>query len=187
MGEDFSAAHSMDTEWFAVDRDGQVALFISGENGSVADAAADINVDDVLRALGGNWTEDMEDDWDVQLPELARLGLHVYQDDTEWFSGPYVRTHRPERPLHVDQLPPQLREQVKEVRYDDLRFADKGVLQPCDHAEGHAWGLGYLAEDRKTVRPVPGKEEKYREYIERLRRDHPDVLKDFQIEGLEGT
>ena len=30
----------MDTEWFAVDRDGRVALFDSGENGGVADGAA---------------------------------------------------------------------------------------------------------------------------------------------------
>lgn len=37
---DFPAAHSMDTDWFAVDRDGRVALFDSGENGAVADGSA---------------------------------------------------------------------------------------------------------------------------------------------------
>jgi hypothetical protein len=28
---DFSAAHSMDTSWFAIDQDGHVAYFDSGE------------------------------------------------------------------------------------------------------------------------------------------------------------
>jgi hypothetical protein len=32
---DFPAAHSMDTEWFAVDKDGHVASFSSGEEGAV--------------------------------------------------------------------------------------------------------------------------------------------------------
>ncbi len=37
---DFPAAHSMDTAWCAVDRDGHVALFDSGENGAVAEGSA---------------------------------------------------------------------------------------------------------------------------------------------------
>src|SRR3569833_2795058 len=37
---DYPAAHSMDTEWFAVDRDGYVAVFETGEAGAMpADAA----------------------------------------------------------------------------------------------------------------------------------------------------
>ncbi len=32
---DFPAGHSMDTDWFAVDKDGNVAIFDSGENGAV--------------------------------------------------------------------------------------------------------------------------------------------------------
>lgn len=32
---DFPAAHSMDTEWFATDADGNVAIFWSGEEGAV--------------------------------------------------------------------------------------------------------------------------------------------------------
>jgi hypothetical protein len=39
MREDFPAAHSMDTEWFAVDADGRVALFQSGEGGPVPETA----------------------------------------------------------------------------------------------------------------------------------------------------
>jgi hypothetical protein len=36
---DFPAAHSMDTTWFAVDRDGHVAVFETGESGAVPTAA----------------------------------------------------------------------------------------------------------------------------------------------------
>lgn len=36
---DHPAAHSMDTEWFAVDRDGHVGHFVSGEAGAVPDGA----------------------------------------------------------------------------------------------------------------------------------------------------
>src|SRR5262245_34548238 len=39
MEPDFPAAHSMDTEWFAVDRDGHVACFDSGTMGAVAAGA----------------------------------------------------------------------------------------------------------------------------------------------------
>ena len=38
MDMDFPAAHSMDTVWFAVDRDGHVACFDSSEDGTVPEA-----------------------------------------------------------------------------------------------------------------------------------------------------
>jgi hypothetical protein len=177
----------MDTEWFAVDGDGQVALFTSGENGSVPNDALPADIDEVLRVLGSTLSlEDLEDlEWDDTLAELARLGLHIYVDDTDWFSGPYVRAWRPKTPLHVDQLPPELRQQVKTVQFSDLRFATQDVLQPCDHAEGYAWASGYLAEDRKTARPIPGKEKEFREDMERMRQEYPEEYKKYHIEGLD--
>jgi hypothetical protein len=184
MGEDFPAAHSMDTDWFAVDRDGQVALFISGENGSVVGDASQGDVNALLSALGSKLSFETHDEGAI-LPELERRGLHVYVDDSDWFSGPYVRTRRPGKPLHVDQLPPRLRAQVKAVRFDDLRFADKDVLQPCDHAEGYAWPSGYLSEDRKTAHPIPGKEAEFRTDMERMRQEHPEVFKKYRIEGFD--
>lgn len=51
LGRDYPAAHSMDTEWFAVDCDGHVALFSSGENGAVADDA-ETDAEGTLRRLG---------------------------------------------------------------------------------------------------------------------------------------
>jgi hypothetical protein len=40
MGLDYPAAHSMDTIWYAVDRDGHIAVFDSGEDGAVPQVAA---------------------------------------------------------------------------------------------------------------------------------------------------
>jgi hypothetical protein len=48
MQPDYPAAHSMDVEWFAVDRCGHVALFDGGEDGPVPWAAD--RVEDVLEA-----------------------------------------------------------------------------------------------------------------------------------------
>jgi hypothetical protein len=40
MSEDFPAAHSMDSVWFAVDQDGRVAIFSTGEAGAMPEDAA---------------------------------------------------------------------------------------------------------------------------------------------------
>jgi len=62
---DFPAAHSMDSAWFAVDADGHVARFDTGENGAVPHAAA---------PGGGNF----EPDFDALLLDalLAGIALH---------------------------------------------------------------------------------------------------------------
>ena len=39
MADDFPAAHSMDSYWFAVDRDGRVAVFATGEAGAMPQQA----------------------------------------------------------------------------------------------------------------------------------------------------
>jgi hypothetical protein len=177
MDADFPAAHSMDTEWFAVDQDGQVALFVSGADGSVPDGAPAADLGEVLRTLGGSETA-------IELfPELARLGLHVYEVASYFFSGPYRRTHRPPGPLHVDQLPPRLRQQAKIVRFDGLRFEEKELLQPCDYTACSANEVAYLAEDGKTIRPVPGREKEYRRAIAYLRQRHPEQCRKYCFEG----
>jgi hypothetical protein len=186
MDADFPAAHSMDTQWFAVDRDGHVALFITGEAGSVADGAGEGDVDEVLRALGSKQTaEGLDYDEEAIGRELARLGLHVYEDASEWFSGPYQRAHKPRKPLHVDQLPPALRDDIKAMRFDGLSFAEKKLLQPCEYTKGVAWSAAYVAEDGKTVRPIPGFEEDYRKEVRQALGEDPEELKDYRFEGLE--
>jgi hypothetical protein len=55
----FPAAHSMDTTWFAIDADGYVGVFDSGEGGAVPDELTSVDrsrceiesIDDVISAL----------------------------------------------------------------------------------------------------------------------------------------
>ena len=52
MEPDYPAAHSMDTTFFAVDADGRVAIFTTGENGHVPITASGRNAG-VPAAFGG--------------------------------------------------------------------------------------------------------------------------------------
>ena len=46
---DYPAAHSMDTKWFAIDKDGNIGVFDSGENGAVPDSSYRVEIlDDLL-------------------------------------------------------------------------------------------------------------------------------------------
>lgn len=73
---DFPAAHSMDSTWFAVDRDGHVALFGTGEAGAMPGDAATDEEEGLTDKLVG------------ALPRTGALhdpaaGIQVYGDGTE--------------------------------------------------------------------------------------------------------
>jgi len=67
---DFPAAHSMDSAWFAVDADGKVGRFDTGEDGAVPNAAA---------GAGGNF----EPDFDLLLVEGLLAGLALRDELVE--------------------------------------------------------------------------------------------------------
>jgi hypothetical protein len=241
MDQDYPAAHSMDTVWFAVDRDGHVAFFDSGEAGAVPETAAeDVNLapvrgsrpaDEIVYDLQGcllpgreapaghhiRLTRDEEpwvllflDSADAVREELAAgsaralaarvgvavsferlprdvaarlhdagrclgcfysyeagvvrtnperdpaaLGLFVYDHLCEnWTSGPYGRVRIPRAPLHIDQLPPAVREQVLRVRFQTLCFQDTPHIQPVEHMQCNSWEQDYLTADGKERRDM---------------------------------
>jgi hypothetical protein len=246
MEPDYPAAHSMDTYWFAVDRDGHVAVFDSGEagavpmtvcndeNGQVSErlretlpaggviydlasrvlpAAADhlrldrawlvdypvllflTALDPVRDALAAGRAEQVkaiegvavilrgisEEELNGYLASphfrgcinlyseeesptsLANRGLYEYGHITEnWISGPYGREVLPERPLHVDQLPPDLRDRIDGPRLP-LCFAEAPRIQPVELAECASWEPAYLDVTGRHIRPLPGKEDEYAE------------------------
>lgn len=53
--QDFPAAHSMDTEWFAVDADGNIALFDSGEGGAVPESNDMLQKDAQAKGMSMTW------------------------------------------------------------------------------------------------------------------------------------
>ena len=251
MEPDYPAAHSMDTTFFAVDRDGHVALFNTGEAGCVPENACQnenilrtltgvlprceiiydpagyrlpgskrmagywspglgypvlmflssldavredlaagtavtvrATTDNVVfwrelseerhealiangHCLGGSYLFDPEDDTEDEeriRPNPSAYGLFYYDHLTEnWISGPYGRQRIPAQPVHVDQLPPTVRNEFKSFVFDKLRFTEAPHVQPMEHAPCHSWEGAWLDLSGKR-RPVPGREAEFADY-----------------------
>lgn len=156
----------MDTTWFAVDRDGHVAVFDSGEAGAVpidgyTDDFAPI-LDELVKAAGGE-----ELDWDERGERLAELGIYFYTHE-EWenaLAGPYERTGMPDQPMPGHRVPRGLLARM--VSFDG-RFADTEKLQPLEHWKSDAWSAAWIATDGVSVHCVPGHEEEYAAEVEEL-------------------
>jgi hypothetical protein len=175
MNADFPAAHSMDTAWYAVDRDGYVGVFVTGEEGHMPSGAAN--------------------DYDASLPALSdelQGGLFTFEYDEDYseyafWVQPYARTHVPAQPLHIDQLPPRLRKAYRRVRFDALRFAEAEHVQPWEFGVCDGWGASaaYITADFSTVRPVPGSEEDFHALCLEAKKHLPPELKNLRFEEPE--
>src|SRR5579875_3709198 len=51
QADDFPAAHSMDTSWFAVDGSGNIGLFTSHEHGPVPQALGEQDIDALIESM----------------------------------------------------------------------------------------------------------------------------------------
>jgi hypothetical protein len=197
---DYPAAHSMDTNWYAVDAEGRVGLFQSGQDGAYpSDAygggslhdAPGPDLDDILRELLGLHQEEDLDDSEV-VDRLVRAGVYVFEaSDGEPASPPilihenslafpYTLTHRPDQPLHIDQVPPELAARLRAVRLRASRFGASPNVQPAGQAPGSTWYsytavlVAYLDEDGVTIRPIPGQEDRFAGYCRDLLADFPE-------------
>jgi hypothetical protein len=268
---DYPAAHSMDTDWFAVDRDGRVAVFSSGQTGAVPRAFQPGEVNGVYVALeemrrvlpdteviydpafievpagigrdrhndpqpysngllmflkdtvpvqkalaSGRaievpavegaavlWRELSNDeykrlhragvcrccapryDWYVfeeNVLELASLGLYVYDHDICPMAGPYGRDSLPREPVYLDTLPPDVQEVAGRVTFPSFSFEETPVLQPIEHVGCRSWEGAWLARDLRTVAAVPGEEERYQAFIQRMASGFPGFLKHYQVQ-----
>jgi hypothetical protein len=243
---DYPAAHSMDSCWFAVDRDGRVGFFKTGEAGAqptgglfgrpaelagrrlagavpAGDFAVDLRghllpylkgggmwhpfagphfplvmfldaLDPVRDALadgratevkardgfavcwwglsdaerdrlhagpraacrGCFWAFDLLEDQDPDAEprvNLARHGVYVYSAlGGNASANPYGVQFVPARPVHVDQLPPDLRTWLKKVQFEQVSFADTPVFQPAEHVPCTAYENVYTDMDGRPHR-----------------------------------
>src|SRR5262249_23948581 len=86
--------------------------------------------------------------WREDTPDPASVGLFEYHHLCDnGIAGPYGLFHRPARPLHVDQLPPDIRQAVDRFRLANLRFPETLHLQPLEFALGYAYHDEYLTLD----------------------------------------
>jgi hypothetical protein len=185
MEDDFPAAHSMDTYWFAVDQAGHIGVFCSCEGGHVPAGAGD-NAIEVMDALGGEADEE-EDYYD----RAIRLGLFYYSYDDEEFD-PIATYERglmlPKEPVHIDQLPPDLRKQAKGLCFKNIDFSRNESIQPLEQFPCDYWykedRVAYLCGDGKTVRPIPGMEDRFADFCKEFRKENPEKAKKLIFEGL---
>ncbi len=182
----------MDTFWFAVDRDGHVAMFSTGETGAYPGGAARSNFPDadILEAIRVSLPAQGESGAAPARQSAAtRLGLFTFGALDEYlpFQGRYGLKQRPEAPLHIDQLPPELRKRLRQLRFGDLSFESTETVQPAERFECDCYDRGaedaYLAKDGVTLRPTPGREDRFAEFCERLRREQPEVAARLRFEG----
>lgn len=140
---DFPAAHSMDTEWFAVDDAGHVAVFDSYEGGAVPDDAPpsglDVDLADVVAAVP--WVDERHPEQRTSWSRAADAaqGIFVYQHTLtdNHTPGPYTRVARPLVPLRADAMPAALG--AVTTRLQGVRFAHRPLLQPMDYATCRAY------------------------------------------------
>lgn len=86
METDYPAAHSMDTTWFAVDKDGFIAVMETQEEGALplVCRSGDLELnDDLVEAIAKQEGLTVEvDQYDMALPES--VGLYSYHGDLDW-------------------------------------------------------------------------------------------------------
>jgi hypothetical protein len=189
MNEDFPAAHSMDTRWYAADGAGHLGIFDSGENGHIPD----LSTGDAFELIDELWrrmhSTEGDSPWESE-DRAAKLGVFFYEYDDANFDpiAPYKRTAAPKEPLHVDQLPPTLRKQVKEAQLAKGDFAPQPLLQPLELYPCVYWyeenRVACPCSDGKTVRAIPGKEDRFADFCRQFREEHPEQAKDMIFEGL---
>jgi hypothetical protein len=113
-------------------------------------------------------------------PNPAEHGFYVYRHPMFNASAlPYGRVLVPTRPLHVDQLPPRQRGQLKKLTFPAFSFTETPHIQPVEHANCASWGLSYetLAGDEKGM---PGREHEWQDHLAELEAE-------FEEEESEGS
>src|SRR5262249_43950459 len=178
--------HSMDTQWYAVDADGNVAEFATGENGH---APVNYEGPSYLGELYAARHPDRLDRWPGYEVMAAELGVFLYDYGDPWEPiDAYQRTLAPPRPVHVDQLPPAIRLGCKRIQLPGVQFARDVRVQPIEFFPCDCWGrerrVAYVAVDGVTVRPVPRHEPRFAEFVRRFRAEAPELAASYQFEGI---
>jgi hypothetical protein len=187
---EYPAAHSMDTSWYAVDADGHVAVFYSGENGH-----APLNYDgpSYLGELYDARHPDQHDQWPGYERAAEDIGFFVYAYGEPWDPiDAYQRQFAPPDPVHVDQFPPAVRQGCKRIKLPGVRFVEAERVQPIEFFPCDCWGrehrVAYVAADGLTVRPIPGQESQFADFVRQFRIESPDQAARYHFEGItDGT
>ncbi len=147
------------------------------------------------RQTGPTTADEPESCYDLDLEDrTSRLGLFYYKHDgglpigsDEFLLDRYRRLVVPEDPLHINQLPPDLRSKCRTIRFVKATFAGNEHLQPLDDHPCTMWNpdgaIAYLAADRATVRPTPGHEDEFADFCSRLLQEYPKFAGRLRFEA----
>jgi hypothetical protein len=190
MEVDYPAAHSTDTHWYAVDSAGHVAVFWTGENGHLPVNSGYRDESELMEHARQPGAPDHPEQLDPE--EGSRyLGVYMYSYADYhllMYQGvvpAYLRDLAPKEPLHIDQLPPHLRAECGENRFD-TRFDQTKSLQPLEFVECTGWNpsyIAYLCGDGKTVRPARGHESEFAAFVQDLCKREPEATKGVIFDG----
>lgn len=144
--KEYSAAHSTDTTWFAIDKCGHLAVFHSGEEGAVADGS-----DDIYQVLDGERLVSGELAWAIKnhrlelgqhsaRPNLLRIGEVTKQHMFGFFVlGPAAEAWAIQHQITPDHLKDQSRDgEHLEIGALDSYVWAYGAIALKDHAWLHA-------------------------------------------------
>ncbi len=145
----------MDTYWFAVDADGHVGFFSSGENGHVPTQASD---------SGGLWAL-----WDLENPSNSGQyhDLEYYAQELRFFfyrfrgwsedepRQPYSAVVQPDAPRYADQLTPEWLKEQQPVLFAGVSFGDTPQLQPAEFFPCDYWSDPPGEHEPTVVQPIP--------------------------------
>lgn len=182
MEPDYPSAHLRDTYWFAVDAVGHVAIFWTGENGHLPVNSGYQDPSELLERARLPGSPEHPERLDPE--ESCRyLGVYLYSYGEHYYLmngsvlAPYICDNAPREPLHVDQLPPGLRSECAEIRFD-ARFDRAAQFQPLEFVDYNMWysdHLAYLCGDGKTVRSLPGHESEFADFVREFHEQQPDL------------
>jgi hypothetical protein len=72
------------------------------------------------------------------------------------------------------------------VRFS-IRFDEAGLIQPLEEHSCHYWCMdervAYLCADGVTVRPIPGKEGVFDDFVQEFRRQNPELAENYRFAG----
>lgn len=146
----------MDTTWFAVDDEGRVAVFESEESGGHPEVVQPISLAAealVYEALLPRTLHVIEHDpYETlarldELPGPSNRGFYHFVHGRDYAGAAYYyqRVARPLQPLHIDQLPREIRAEC--FRFEGVRFEAHPIVQPLDLVSG----VTYLDEPHYSL------------------------------------
>lgn len=175
----------MDTDWFAIDDEGHVALMYSGEPGCAPVGQSQFWVADeeglllsmpvtgpFVQIRESSLEEELMDTAPLDAPPLrvAERGLFLFEACFDYSAAFYHCTSRPLRPLDVRDLPAALAQ--RSARLPGARFAEMPLVQPADFAPMRHWGPWWISLRHWLVRPSDSELRRLDQFEAVARRDH---------------